>query len=55
METILQHCKPTTQLCIAADITSLEEYIQTKTISDWKKELIDLHKRPVIYLLKGGG
>ena len=52
VETILQHCKLSTQLCIAADITSLEESIQTKTISDWKKESVDLHKRPVIYLLK---
>ena len=54
IETILQHCKSSTQLCIAADITSSQEFIQTKTISDWKKELVDLHKRPVIYLLKGG-
>ncbi len=54
VETILQHCKPSTQLCIAADITSLQEFIHTKTISEWKKESIDLHKRPVIYLLKGG-
>lgn len=52
VETILQHCKSSTQLCIAANITSLQEFIQTKTISDWKKESIDLHKKPVIYLLK---
>ena len=53
METILQNCKPSTLLCIAADITSAQEFIRTKTISDWKKETIDLHKRPVIYLLQG--
>jgi 16S rRNA (cytidine1402-2'-O)-methyltransferase len=54
IETILQHCKSSTQLCIAASITSLQEFIHTKTISDWKKESIDLHKKPVIYLLKSG-
>ena len=53
VETILQNCKPSTLLCIAADITSAQEFIRTKTISDWKKETIDLHKRPVIYLLQG--
>lgn len=53
IETILQNCKSSTHLCIAADITSSQEFIRTKTISEWKKESIDLHKRPVIYLLQG--
>ncbi len=53
METILQHCNPSTQLCIAAEITGANEYIKTKTIADWKKETIDLHKKPVIFLLMG--
>jgi 16S rRNA (cytidine1402-2'-O)-methyltransferase len=38
-------------LCIAADITSSSEFIATKTISNWKKEKPDLHKRPVIFCL----
>jgi 16S rRNA (cytidine1402-2'-O)-methyltransferase len=50
IETLLQNCKPTTHLCIAAELTSVNEYIKTKTIADWKKEQIDLHKKPVIYL-----
>jgi 16S rRNA (cytidine1402-2'-O)-methyltransferase len=50
IETLLQICKPTTQLCIAAELTSANEFIKTKTIADWKKEPIDLHKKPVIYL-----
>jgi 16S rRNA (cytidine1402-2'-O)-methyltransferase len=51
LETILHHCNPSTQLCIAAEITGANEYIKTKTIADWKKETIDLHKKPVIFLL----
>ena len=51
LETILQHCNATTQLCIAAEITSANEYIKTKSIEDWKKEKIDLHKKPTIFLL----
>jgi 16S rRNA (cytidine1402-2'-O)-methyltransferase len=53
LETILQICNPSTQLCIAAELTSNNELIKTKTVSDWKKEAIDLHKKPVIFLLMG--
>ncbi|MEP6948381.1 MAG: SAM-dependent methyltransferase [Ginsengibacter sp.] len=51
LETILQACNPATQLCIAAELTSSNEWVKTKTITDWKKEKTDLHKKPVIFLL----
>lgn len=51
LETLLKTCKPTTQLCIAADITAPEEFIQTHTIANWKKNIPNLHKRPVIFCL----
>jgi 16S rRNA (cytidine1402-2'-O)-methyltransferase len=38
-------------LCIAADITAATEFIQTKTLVDWKKQLPDLHKRPTIFCM----
>lgn len=50
-ENILQTCKPLTQLCIASELTSPAELIRTKTIEQWKNETIDLHKKPVIFLL----
>ena len=53
LETLLKTCKPSTRLCIAADLTSADEYIKTKTINEWKKEKVDLHKRPAIFLLQG--
>lgn len=53
LETLLQHCHSSTRLCIAAELTSASEYIATKSITDWKKEKIDLHKKPVIFLLMG--
>lgn len=53
IETLLQNCKPNTLLCIASEITSKDEWIKTKTIANWKNEKIDLHKKPVIYLLYG--
>jgi len=52
LETLLKHCHPHTKLCVAVDITGNQESIQTKTIQQWQKHSIDLHKRPAIFLLK---
>lgn len=52
IETILRNCKPSTQLCIAAELTSANEWIKTKTMVEWQKEKIDLHKKPAIFLLQ---
>ena len=54
LETILKSCRPATKLCIAAELTSPNEYIKTKTVAEWKKEKTDFHKKPVIFLLHAG-
>lgn len=51
LEALLKNCKDTTRLCIAAELTSEREFVKTKSIGNWKKEKIDLHKKPVIFLL----
>ncbi len=52
IEDLLKICKPSSKLCIAADITCASEYIHTKTVSEWKKsQLPDLSKRPCIFLI----
>lgn len=51
LETILKNCSSSTLLCIASELTSEREFIKTKTIEAWKKETIDLDKKPVIFLL----
>ncbi len=48
---LLKTCSPTTLLCIAANITGENEFIATKTIQEWKKNVPDLHKQPVIFLI----
>ena len=48
---LLETCRPETRLCIAVDITAPTETIQTKPISDWKKQQLDIHKRLAIFLL----
>lgn len=51
LEEILRTCRSETRLCIACDITSDQEFIQTKTIREWKSNIPQLHKRPTIFLL----
>jgi Predicted methyltransferases len=46
---ILRTCKPDLRLCIAADISLESEFIQTKSIVEWKKKLPTLSKRPCIF------
>ncbi len=48
---LISTCHPDTLLCIAADITLSTEFIHTKKIKDWKKDLPDLKKRPSIFLI----
>ena len=50
-EDLIQTLNPETHLCIATDITLPTEYIKTKKIVAWKKETIDLHKRPTIFII----
>ncbi len=48
---LMKTCQPATLLCIAADITSENEFIATRTIAEWKKNLPNLDKHPAIFLL----
>lgn len=52
MEDILSVCRPSTRLCIAADITLGSEEILTKTIARWREAIPRLDKRPAVFLLQ---
>ncbi|HEY2582192.1 MAG TPA: SAM-dependent methyltransferase [Mucilaginibacter sp.] len=51
LEEILKTAHPKTRLCIACDLTSATEFIQSKTIAEWQKKVPELHKRPAIFLI----
>ena len=51
LEDILQTLQPNTLLCIACDITLPTEYIKTMTVNLWKKQKVDLHNRPCIFII----
>lgn len=54
LDALLKHCQGKTKLCIAVDVTGKTEWIKTKTIEEWKKEEVALHKRPALFLLYAG-
>lgn len=49
LDAILETGRSETLLCIACNLTSAHESVQTKSIGDWKKNKPDLHKKPVIF------
>jgi 16S rRNA (cytidine1402-2'-O)-methyltransferase len=54
LETILQTCRPSTRLSIAANLTGPKEFIATRTVGEWKEKgpsIPDLHKQPAIFCL----
>ena len=40
-----------TDVCVACDITLPTEFIKTQTANDWKKNIVDFHKRPTIFII----
>ncbi len=51
VEDITQNCSDNTRFCIACDITLENEFIVTKTVSEWRKSKPDIHKRLSIFLI----
>ena len=50
-DTLVRTLSPKTRLCVAAGITTADEWICTRTISEWRKSgLPDLAKTPAIFL-----
>lgn len=52
IDDILTTLSHDTYLCIAASITKPDEYISTRSISDWaKKGVPDINKKPAIFII----
>lgn len=49
-ELLIDFLSANTLLCVACDLSLPTEFIQTKTVAEWKKNELDLHKRPSIFL-----
>ena len=51
MADILKACRPQTHLCIAAGLTTADEFIRTRTVKEWGGKLPNLDKVPCIFLI----
>ena len=52
LETLANSLHPQCQLCVACDITLATEYIKTMPSESWKKNKVDLHKRPTLFIIQ---
>lgn len=48
---ILSVCSASTKVCVAADITLPDAYIKTMKVAQWKKEGLQIGKRPCVFLI----
>lgn len=53
LEDLLNICRPSTKICVAADITLPSAYIRTATVEQWRKNRIKIGKRPCVFLMLG--
>ncbi len=52
LETMLSALRPNTKICLAAGITTEQEFIVTKTVEKWKKSpMPDFEKVPCVFLI----
>ena len=50
-DSMMKCCNGNTKICIGIHITGKEESIRSMTVTEWKKQKPELHKKPVIFLL----
>lgn len=51
LEDLVQVLDANTDICVACDLTLETEYVKTMPAIAWKKNIVDLHKRPTIFII----
>ncbi len=55
LRALVAHCRPQTRLCVAADLTTASESIETRTLREWQgRDFMHYDKRPAIFILQAG-
>lgn len=52
LEDLIKFCHPSTQICIALNLSLDDELIIRLSIKDWAQKKADFHKKPAIFLLE---
>jgi 16S rRNA (cytidine1402-2'-O)-methyltransferase len=51
LETILSACREDTLLTIGRDLSLESELIATRSVAEWRRQTLDLNKRPSVFLI----
>ena len=51
LDALLESCRATTRLCIAADLTLPTETISVRTVAQWRRQAAPIGRRPAVFLL----
>lgn len=51
LQDLLQHLKSNTPLHISSDLFGKQELVKTLSVTEWKKQKLDLHKIPTVFCL----
>ena len=51
IDDLLEQLDINTRLCIAVELTAKEEFIQTKTIAEWRRSKPQLNKKQIVFLI----
>jgi 16S rRNA (cytidine1402-2'-O)-methyltransferase len=52
LEALLKTCRHQTKICVASELTSPREFVITRPVSEWKKQVPELHKKAVLFILQ---
>lgn len=56
-DALLLHCQPTTRLAVAVDLTGASEFVQQRTVKEWRTQPLDARppftKQPAVFCLLG--
>lgn len=53
-QALLDECETDTRVCVAADLTLEGEFVQTRSVAEWKKHRPSLERRPTVFLMYRG-
>lgn len=51
LDDLLNELTDTTLICIASDLTMVEENVRTMSVKDWRENAYDLAKKPTMFLI----
>jgi 16S rRNA (cytidine1402-2'-O)-methyltransferase len=51
LDDLIRNCAGNTMLCIASNVSSLKQFIKTRSMEDWGMHKPDLHKIPTIFII----